>query len=591
MRTLVSILFMLLGSGTAFAVNVRSGEHADFSRLVVEVEQSAEWEFGRIQDGYALRSSLLTKTPDLSRVFQYIPRTRIKDVRFKEFPPQLEIVVECECHGDAFEIRNGRIVVDIKSGPPPRDSTFERALSVGSGVELFLDEEIDSAGYKINSAVSERKVKEDNGSYTVQQLELEKELSEGLALAMTQGLIESRVVGHIARDMADSHGEQSEISMESGRTPYEDAALPGATVKTQIDLDRPATVADHSSMNRGGCETLWEFDPSLYQGDPEEVVYLERQNLYDENGTLDQDVSLKLASAFIGLGFGREASAVLDLLPDKNDEFKQLKTIALVVDDETYNQRNIFWGQIECRGAFEIWEVLSRSTPPLLDDRQLARLRLNFMEMPEPLQKKIVPRLVKRLSEAGHLETASVLKNTVSRADWRERLGSDSSFRFHLPHYEDVNQREILLEKQVFEDNPDAILELISYYQELQEPVPDEVLKTISSMAVIYRGLQVGNDLAQAELEILIEKGKLEDASVVLRSLQSRGAMPKDQRMAEFITRALRVSSRLSVLEFMIAHIEIIEDLELSEDVLNEIVVLFMSSGLSFQAELLRHRT
>ena len=53
----VIALAELLSAGPAFAreIAVRSGEHATFTRIVVEPGEAAPWKFGRAGTGYELR--------------------------------------------------------------------------------------------------------------------------------------------------------------------------------------------------------------------------------------------------------------------------------------------------------------------------------------------------------------------------------------------------------------------------------------------------------------------------------------------------------------------------------------------------------
>ena len=129
MRCLFFLIFLtgFPAMGQAATTVVQSGEHADFSRIVLQLGAPPEWEFGRVQGGYELRFSVDAKL-DLSKVFDRIPKTRILSLS-QVGPNTLYFEVECDCAGDAFEIRAGRLVVDIKNGPADPDSPFERKLS------------------------------------------------------------------------------------------------------------------------------------------------------------------------------------------------------------------------------------------------------------------------------------------------------------------------------------------------------------------------------------------------------------------------------------------------------------------------------
>lgn len=137
MIRIIFYIFLSLSPGMLHAetIVVRSGEHADFSRIVLQLSSPVEWVFGRVDGGYELRSDAYDTVFDTSTVFDLIPKTRILAVS-SPGPGRLFVSVSCNCAGDAFEIRNGRIVLDIKDGQPDEVSRFETVmptLATGSG--------------------------------------------------------------------------------------------------------------------------------------------------------------------------------------------------------------------------------------------------------------------------------------------------------------------------------------------------------------------------------------------------------------------------------------------------------------------------
>ena len=127
-RAALVFLLLLPGLGRAQDVSIRSGEHADFSRLVLEFDARVTWSFGRTDGGYELRVDAPDVRFDTSRVFALIPRTRIGAVEDRG-DGRLFIRSECACHGDAFDLRSTEIVLDIKDGPAPQSaSPFNQTL-------------------------------------------------------------------------------------------------------------------------------------------------------------------------------------------------------------------------------------------------------------------------------------------------------------------------------------------------------------------------------------------------------------------------------------------------------------------------------
>lgn len=124
MRLVQAVLICLFPTFASAATEIRSGEHADFSRLVFQFSTSPEWEFGRVAGGYELQFTPAADQFAANSVFDFIPRTRILSVTTRA-PGRVFIGTECDCHGDAFEIRQGRLVLDIKDGSANRNAQFE----------------------------------------------------------------------------------------------------------------------------------------------------------------------------------------------------------------------------------------------------------------------------------------------------------------------------------------------------------------------------------------------------------------------------------------------------------------------------------
>ena len=78
MIRLLLVLFALARPVSAEPMRVYSGEHGEFTRLVVELPAALDWTVGRTPKGYAFAVAGL-KNPDydLSGVLQKISRNRI----------------------------------------------------------------------------------------------------------------------------------------------------------------------------------------------------------------------------------------------------------------------------------------------------------------------------------------------------------------------------------------------------------------------------------------------------------------------------------------------------------------------------------
>lgn len=132
MNKLLGVILVLVFAGASQAqeIRIRGGEHPDHSRIVLEFDETVpQWQLGRVEGGYLLRFSEPGLAIETGDVFQRMSRERIRAVEYDGRAGELTLDVECDCHAAAFEFRETRLVIDVKTGLPPDDSPFEEAVS------------------------------------------------------------------------------------------------------------------------------------------------------------------------------------------------------------------------------------------------------------------------------------------------------------------------------------------------------------------------------------------------------------------------------------------------------------------------------
>ena len=87
---------------------VMSGEHADFTRLVIELPGAGGWTLGRTATGYAFASDdRVQPTYDLATVWDRIPRSRLQSLRTDPGSGVLLSSFACPCHDSVFAADTG----------------------------------------------------------------------------------------------------------------------------------------------------------------------------------------------------------------------------------------------------------------------------------------------------------------------------------------------------------------------------------------------------------------------------------------------------------------------------------------------------
>lgn len=99
-------------TAAAQTVNVRSGEHGTFTRLVFDLPDETEWSLNpQRDDAYVLSFGRTGWAVDLSRAFDRIDRSRV--ARLQRGADGVTISLACNCKADGFIFQNRMLVVDI----------------------------------------------------------------------------------------------------------------------------------------------------------------------------------------------------------------------------------------------------------------------------------------------------------------------------------------------------------------------------------------------------------------------------------------------------------------------------------------------
>jgi hypothetical protein len=130
---LILAVFYLALPAMAQSIQVRSGEHADFSRLTLNLPERIGWSVVPSERGahVLLGSNALTIDPGV--IFDRIPRDRLTDAQWNAERRRLELTFGCDCAVRGFWFGKSMLVLDISARDPDRadepDLTGQRLVS------------------------------------------------------------------------------------------------------------------------------------------------------------------------------------------------------------------------------------------------------------------------------------------------------------------------------------------------------------------------------------------------------------------------------------------------------------------------------
>ena len=446
MIRLILLLICLAGSVSAQVVTVRSGEHGDFTRIVLTLPAAGDWRIGRTETGYEVELPTANPRYNLSDVYRLITKDRLRDIAADPASGRLRLDIGCACHVIPFEFGPRNLVIDIRPGPPPEASSFEVPLSggaamagltgIGIGAEAGLPEVTRPApvlpdrkpAYSwIDNRVAVRPIREpvlpfpkepappgteapdSVADVLSQELDAEVDLAgfrelliDQIGVGATQGVVDLQLPAKpTAREGALETPEQARVAL---------SRLPGLSVdagnrtdglqtdgQTCPDEDRlamkdwSATDDAASEISAAKGKLLAEFD--LPQA--EQITAATRVHLF--------------------FGFGAEARNLLFAL-SKNDPPDPFLVAMSYLVDEDRSLANPFANMQSCDSNAALWALLAAPDTEPLDGLNGAAVARGAMELPNHVRSVLAPRVVTRLQALNDPTNAEVVQNALARA-------------------------------------------------------------------------------------------------------------------------------------------------------------------------------
>lgn len=446
MRGLLALVLVMASTlgGWARPVLVTSGEHRDFTRIVLQFDGTPSWQFGRTLDGYALRLPGQVPSYDLNRAFALIGKTRLAALAQDPATGDLQLGIACPCHAVPFEFRPGIVVIDLYDGAPAAGSSFEEPLAE-LGDQPRPAPEPDGA--TADASPQPEAIQPDAdalvGGYDWTRLALmQMGLDPGTPLREAKTLPETPVPPALEPDI-DKMRKALVEQMGAGATAglIDLAPQPGGEGETAPAShdDRTVSAAESLRAHLGETPDLALHDvgtpapPLTADGAtclPDEALDLQswgaerpvaeqlgpiRQGMVGEFDKPSADAVRRVARFYLYIGFGAEARSLLSAWPGLLSDEAELRALSFLVDGQP-DPSDLFEGMEDCDTAAALWAVIAHPGNLPKDEVGRSALARSFSALPVSVRRLLGPRLVETFIEAGDLSVATAISESVLRA-------------------------------------------------------------------------------------------------------------------------------------------------------------------------------
>ena len=395
-----------------------SGEHADFTRLVVELPAPGDWTVGRTSMGYAFAAgSDAQPAYDLSQLWKRIPKTRLQAVRADPNSGALLLTLACDCHVFPFEYRPGMVVLDIKEGAAPAGSVFEMPFAA---VALSGDATDPPAAGPVGYDWTDLALQRDHASDPV-----------GLPLPLATGAVSldtlrDELLEQISRGAAQGVVDMDLPGKPRDAPPHAGDALPWTRIRIGelpgIAIRDPAAGDGTLPADGEACaadELLALPDWGAGRA-PLDLLAEARSGLYGEFDALDPEKALQAVQQHLYLGFGAEARQYLALLMAEGASSERQATLALyqsmthLVDGDT-DPATPFAPMLGCDGPAALWAALAHDRFPEGSRINTDAILRGFLALPAHQRRALGPGLAEKFLAAEDASAARLIRDVVGR--------------------------------------------------------------------------------------------------------------------------------------------------------------------------------
>lgn len=515
MIRLICLLTCLLPvPALAQTLRVLSGEHSTFTRLAMVMPGVESWAFGKTESGYDLSLSPSRIAFDTRGVFDRIPRSRLNEVLADPSGGRLSLVLGCDCHAIATEVRKGVLAIDVFDGPGPMvfasDLTLPERLQFESSPVDNLLRPRPRPGPRMAPEIPDFLRM---GLWTGRTMPPDFAVNLGVGDSPAAYLDDSPFAAVLLKELSRATltgvlEPTQDFQSGQGQRGLPLTAQYGDQVRIRLAGGRLAL----STSDSDTCPEDDHFDLSTWVDSRPFTLQLSdlRSRLMQEFDRPDIETVLQIARLYIASGFGVEAINTLTMLAPESKERQWLTDMAQVVDGLT--QTAVALHQFRaCDTRIALWALLAYPEPDGADKIAYEAVIRAFSELPPHLRKEIGPRLVQILLRLDRHSAAENVRAALQRANSEPGPELTLVQARVAARAGQTGQAEALWQETSQSSGPlapIALIELVDVLFERGVALDEKTLVLLESHAVAGRRSNLGSDLNRVLAKALLLNGE-----------------------------------------------------------------------------------
>lgn len=512
---------------------VRSGEHAEFTRLVLLLPEGATWGLEQNTQTAWIELEGFDEGFDLSEAFEIIPRTRLNALVATD--NRLELQMNCNCQVSGFLERNGYLVVDIADGSDIEEEEPATAINQLDlpQTEFQFGDLLWANGREDGSHTNSQEQEDFPDAETPRktpvlpdQLHIERSrqnILEAFSSAASKGLVQ----------MPDRAEESVTSTTDTVQNPgiFDSSSSLTEEVGSEFDQIRVTNSNDVPADNPGSQVALSGAtcpDPDMLKisswgnaGSFDEQISESNRQLFDETGRLNQAEALSRAKLYLFFGFGAEAQQILDMIPDVSAEHPELFDLAQYFEHGFVKNPRLLHRFPDCDSAFALWGMLAPQDFPPSSPANVDAALLALEFLPDHVKYHVGQDLGDTLLQLGKLEQASVAMRAYERLPDHPKGHVTLNDAKAQSLRNDLNSSAEVLTEVLSDDtdeSPLALVKLIDQRLAENASVPDDLLKLAEAYSFELQNTDIASPVLRAYILAAAQSSLFERAIVELKN-------------------------------------------------------------------------